>query len=137
MEAALRARLKNSRAVDAQIRAAIHWVATHPDGRVEQLSRWLGLSSRQLQRRFTVAVGYGPKLFQSVLRFQRLLHFAGKTCSHRSLARLAADAGYSDQAHMTREVRRFSASPPSALLQSSRSTLALSALVQTPGSADQ
>jgi AraC-like DNA-binding protein len=72
-------------------------------GRIEQLSDWIGFSNRQLRRRFSAAVGYGPKMFQSVLRFQRLLHLAGNKNAPRNLARLSADAGYADQAHMTRE----------------------------------
>jgi AraC-like DNA-binding protein len=82
-----------------------------------------------LQRRFSAAVGYGPKTFHSVIRFQRLLRIAGQR--KRSLADLAASAGYSDQAHMTREVRRFSNELPTTLLQSAESTLLMSDLFKT------
>ena len=129
MEAALIERVANSPPADEATLAAIQWIAQHPQGRVEQLSKWLGWSSRQIQRRFTTAVGYGPKLFHSVFRFQRLLHLAARTGVQRNLAELAADAGYSDQAHMTREVQRFSGKPPSLLLQSSACTLRLSSLI--------
>lgn len=129
MEAVLLTRAASASPADNAIRAGIQWMARHPHGRVEQLSHWLGLSSRQIQRRFTMAVGYGPKLFQSVLRFQRLLHLAGGTGVRRNLAQIAADADYADQAHMTREVRRFSGNPPSVVLQSLRCTLGLSGLV--------
>ena len=74
METALLARVAKASPVYIATKAGIQWIARHPHGRVEQLSQWLGLSSRQIQRRFTAAVGYGPKLFQSVLRFQRLLN---------------------------------------------------------------
>lgn len=133
MQKAVRDRLANSSPVDNTTTAAIQWVARHPRGRVEELSRLLGLSSRQIQRRFTAAVGYGPKLFQSVLRFQRLLYSAARAGAPANLARFAADTDYADQAHMTREVQRFSGNPPSVLLQSSRCTLRLSGLVQTAG----
>ena len=129
MEAALLARVANARPVDNATKAAIQWMARHPHGRVEQLSQWLGLSCRQIQRRFTAAVGYGPKLFQSVLRFQRLLYLASDGGVQGSLAQFALEAGYADQAHMTREVQRFSGKPPSMLLASSRSTLRLSGLI--------
>ena len=129
MEAALLARIANAHPVDNATRAAIQWIARHPHGRVQQLSRWLGLSGRQIQRRFSAAVGYGPKLFQSVLRFQRLLFLASDAGVQRSLAQFAADAEYADQAHMTREVGRFSGKTPSMLLPSSRSTLCLSGLI--------
>ena len=113
---------------DPIVNACIQWLGRHPHGRVGQLSRWVGISSRQLQRRFSESVGYGPKSFQSILRFQRLLHFADRAGGRRSLADLSADAGYSDQAHMTREVQRFSGSAPTALFQSAQSALQMSDL---------
>jgi AraC-like DNA-binding protein len=107
MEAALLDRLAQANPVNEAVRAAIQWLGQHPDGHIEQLSRWIGFSSCQLQRRFTTAVGYGPKMFQSVLRFQRLLNLTRHARAPRNLAQLSADAGYADQAHMTREVAFF------------------------------
>jgi AraC-like DNA-binding protein len=49
----------------------------------------------------------------------------------RSLVDLAACAGYNEQAHMTREVRRFSNEPPTTLLRSAESTLLMSDLFKT------
>jgi AraC-like DNA-binding protein len=128
MEAALLDRVANASPVDEAAKAAICWISRRPHGRVEQLSQWLGLSNRQIQRRFIAAVGYGPKLFQSVLRFQRLLHLA-EPGVHANLAQLAAEAEYADQAHMTRELQRFSGNPPSISLPSARCTLRLSGLI--------
>ena len=136
MERALLSRLSRSDPVDEVTRAAVRWLSDHPHGRIQQLSQWIGVSSRQLQRRFTSTVGYGPKMFQSVLRFQRLLNLAGSTSAPRSLAQSSADAGYADQAHMTREVRRFSGTPPTVLLQSARCALRLSDLLNTTGCED-
>jgi AraC-like DNA-binding protein len=129
MEAALLNRAARARPIDSTTRNAIQWIAQHPHASVEKLSPWLGLSSRQIQRRFVAAVGYGPKMFQSVLRFQRLLHLAAEAGIPGNLAQFAADAEYADQAHMTREVQRFSGTTPSVLLPSSRSTLGLSSLI--------
>ena len=116
---------------DQVVAASIRWLARHPHGRVEQLSHQIGLSHRQLQRRFSAAVGYGPKIFQSVLRFQRLLNFASGPRAPRSFADLSALAGYADQAHMTREVRRFANCTPTILLQSAECTLRMSDLFKT------
>jgi AraC-like DNA-binding protein len=129
MESALLERLAHPGPVDHAICAAILWLAAHPHGRISQLSPWLGCSSRQLRRRFASAVGYGPKTFQSVLRFQRLLSLATRAAAAPSLAQFSMDAGYADQAHMTREVQRFSGSPPTVLLRSARCTLSLSSLL--------
>jgi AraC-like DNA-binding protein len=116
---------------DQVVAASIRWLARHPHGRVGQLSQRIGLSHRQLQRRFWAAVGYGPKIFQSVLRFQRLLNYASGPRAPQSFADLAADAGYADQAHMTREVRRFANCTPTILLGSAECTLRMSDLFKT------
>lgn len=116
---------------DGAVAASIQWLARHPHATVEQLSQWIGISHRQLQRRFSAAVGYGPKLFQSVLRFQRLLNLASRPATPLSLADLAAVAGYADQAHMTREVQRFAGCTPTALMPSAACTLRMSDLFKT------
>jgi AraC-like DNA-binding protein len=108
---------------DHAVLAGIQWLSRHPQSRIQQLSRWIGISERQLHRRFLAAIGYGPKMFQSVLRFQRLLKAGRETGASRGLADLAAIAGYADQAHMTRDVRRFANVRPTALLPSAESTL--------------
>ena len=96
----VRARL--TRAPDALVRAA----ATGADP---------NLGARQLRRRFADAVGYGPKTLQRILRFQRFLALAQTSTE---LARLALEAGYADQAHLTRECSRLAGLPPAALLAS-------------------
>jgi len=74
-----------------------------------------GLGARQLRRRFADAAGYGPKTLQRILRFQRFLALAQ---TRTNLARLAFEAGYADQAHLTRECTRLAGLPPAALLAS-------------------
>jgi AraC-like DNA-binding protein len=110
--------------------AAIAWLARHPRGRIQELSQWLGLSNRHLQRRFAAAVGYGPKVFQSVLRFQRLVSLSNRASNRLNLAARSWEAGYADQAHMTREVRRFSGIQPTVLLDSAGAALELSGLLR-------
>lgn len=135
LQGLLLSHLAHAASSDSMVNASIQWLARHPHGRVGQLSRWIGISSRQLQRRFSESVGYGPKSFQSILRFQRLLHFADRAGRRRSLAELSAVAGYSDQAHMTREVQRFSGCAPTGLFRSAPSALQMSDLFKPP--ADQ
>jgi AraC-like DNA-binding protein len=100
-------------------RAALALARPHAQPDVAVLARGVGLSERQLRRRFEAAVGYGPATLARVLRFQRFLRLAEKETggpAPATLARLAADAGYADQAHLAREVRRLAGMPPSALL---------------------
>ena len=47
-----------------------------PAARFEQVAGTVGLSERQLRRRFHAAVGYGPKTLQRVYRFQRFVQRA-------------------------------------------------------------
>ncbi|WP_286163070.1 hypothetical protein [Streptomyces sp. NRRL S-495] len=67
----------------------------------------------------TDAVGYGPKTLHAVLRFRRAVAWAGSgggAGALPGLAEVAARAGYADQAHLTREVRRWSGVSPTVLL---------------------
>lgn len=131
LEATLLNLLARLAPIDPITSASIRWLARRPHGRVGHLSRWMGIGSRQLHRRFSASVGYGPKAFQSILRFQRLLYFAGCPNHRRGLAELSVDAGYADQAHMTREVQRLSGCPPTVLLQSAQCALQMSDLFKT------
>jgi len=65
------------------------------------------------------------------LRFQRLLNFASGSGDQQSFADLAVLAGFADQAHMTREARRFANCTPTVLLRSAECTLRMSDLFNT------
>jgi transcriptional regulator GlxA family with amidase domain len=110
---AVRLRLRAAERVDPLARAAALGLAA-PGARVAALGETLGISERQLRRRFAEAVGYGPKTLARVLRFQRFLALAA--ASPHDLAGLAFAAGYADQAHLTRECRQLSGHTPSQLL---------------------
>jgi AraC-like DNA-binding protein len=85
------------------------------DARVAGLADRIGLSERQLLRRCTSALGYGPKTLARILRFQRFRALAAAR-SGAGLAALAADAGYADQPHLTRECVRLAGVTPTAFL---------------------
>ena len=62
----------------------------------------LGISQRQLQRRFRAATGLTPKQFARLRRFRHAI--AELLCAEpRSCASVAVDAGYADQSHLVRE----------------------------------
>jgi AraC-like DNA-binding protein len=91
-----------------------------PQARVEQVADEVGISMRQLRRRCDAAVGYGPKVLQRVLRFQRFVRRID--AGHTDLASLAAEAGYADQAHLTRECVQLAGVTPTALAKLRRGT---------------
>jgi AraC-like DNA-binding protein len=124
--------LDTRRAPDPSVAQAIQWLAENPGAQVQRLAGRLGMSSRHFQRRFVSAVGYGPKLFHRIVRFQRLLAQAEQVHRPRTLAALAAALGYADQAHMTREVVELAGVTPRALLGRTPSALAMSELFKTP-----
>ena len=100
------------RSIEPDARAA-RAVRLLEDDTVDEVASSLGLSARQLHRIFEVNVGVGPKAFQRVRRFQRFLQRADAGVP---LASAAADAGYSDQAHMSRDVRGLSGITPARLI---------------------
>lgn len=83
--------------------------------RVSVLAESVGLSERQLRRRLHAAVGYGPHTLESIMRFERARRMARQGLQPGRLAELALTAGYSDQSHLTREVRRFAGTTPGEL----------------------
>ena len=114
IEGLIAAQLRESRP-DSLVLAATRRLG-FPGSRVDWLADALGISDRQLRRRFHQAVGYGPKTLDRVLRFRRLVSRARAIDSgDGDLARIAADLGYADQAHMTRECLSLSGMPPARL----------------------
>ena len=101
-----------SGAGDDLVREAVFRLRCGEDS-VQRLARATAVSERQLRRRFERGVGYGPRTLRRVLRFQR---FLGLAQGGGSLARIAADAGYADQAHLVRDCRRLAGITPTALL---------------------
>lgn len=69
--------------------------------RVDDLARDAGLSTRSLQRLFTDYVGVGPKWVILRYRVHEAIERAGGAVDW---AAVAAELGYSDQAHLVREV---------------------------------
>jgi AraC-like DNA-binding protein len=85
-----------------------------PAARTEDIAGQVGLSERQLRRRVRAAAGYGPKTLQRVLRFRRFVRMLD-AAEPPDLATAAVQAGYADQAHLTRECAALSGLTPAAL----------------------
>jgi AraC-like DNA-binding protein len=108
---AVAARLRDARPPDALVARAAALLARGAS--VSATSREVALGARHLRRRFHDAVGYGPKTLQRVLRLRRFLAIAEAT---PDLARAAAEVGYTDQSHLTRECADLAGLTPAALL---------------------
>jgi AraC-like DNA-binding protein len=86
---------------------------------VAALAAETGWSDRHLRSRFREETGLTPKAAARVIRFDRArrrLQVLATSGEQPSLASLAADCGYYDQAHLAREFRELAGCAPSAWL---------------------
>ncbi|GAA1945554.1 helix-turn-helix domain-containing protein [Amycolatopsis minnesotensis] len=84
--------------------------ATGGTVRISGLADELSMSRRHLARRFHDQVGMAPKTAARILRFERAAELVADPS--RSFAQVAAETGYADQAHFTRELRALTLRTP-------------------------
>jgi len=101
--------LQRHRIVDT-VREAL---ALDPRIRVVQLARQAAVSPHHLSRIFAAETGQTISAYRNCLRARIALERVA--AGERSLARIAADLGFADHAHLTRVVRRQAGAPPSNL----------------------
>lgn len=94
--------------------AEVGWVwrrltASRGSARVQRLATEVGWSRKRLWARFTAQLGITPKRAARLIRFDRAAHLLA---SGRSPAVVAAESGYADQSHLSREVADFAGSTP-------------------------
>jgi transcriptional regulator GlxA family with amidase domain len=95
-------------------RRAIHLLEDGAEVRVERVAERLGVTARHLRRAFTENVGIGPKEFARTVRLQSALRMA---TSSSDWGRIAAEAGYSDQAHLIHDFRELIGFTPGAYVK--------------------
>jgi AraC-like DNA-binding protein len=122
LQAHLLQEFRRAVSVDPVVREAVTALMPWYPVNIDTLAAHLALSASQLRRRCLNAVGVSPKVLQRTLRFQGFLALAqaGATASGRrgadGVAGLAVDAGYADQAHLSRECLRLTGLTPRQLL---------------------
>lgn len=79
---------------------------------VAAVAKEVGWSRRHLTHRFAAEFGVAPKQLDRIVRFERASSLLKRPDRPR-LADVAADSGYADQAHMSREWRELAGCPPS------------------------
>jgi AraC-like DNA-binding protein len=100
----------------ASVRAALRELEA--GAKVAELAERIALSARQLRRHFRELVGISPMECAAIFRLQRAAE-SMTARGRRSLAEIALDAGYCDQAHMNLEFRKRVGAPPGAWLAAS------------------
>jgi AraC-like DNA-binding protein len=97
-----------------EVTHAWHLLArSHGKGPISEIARQVGWSHKHLITKFKQQIGVAPRLAARLLRLSVVWrHFD----DDQSWARIAAESGYTDQAHLTREFRRFTGTTPGALV---------------------
>lgn len=88
---------------------------SHGGVAVADLADEIGWSRRHFAGRFREQIGLAPKPTARVLRFQRAVELLGETRT-RTIAGVAAAAGYADHSHLVREFRGLAGCAPSELV---------------------
>ena len=104
-------RMRRGPAVHPAVASAWRELAfCHGDIRIAAIAKRLEWSRKHLSQRFQEEIGLPPKQVARIFRFNRLLALAKSGDAH--WAGLAAECGYADQAHLTREFAEFTGTTP-------------------------
>ncbi|MGW1742759.1 helix-turn-helix domain-containing protein [Nocardia sp. NPDC001965] len=112
-EAALAGRHETGRAVDPEVGFA--WqrmVRSRGQIRIERLAAEVGWSRKRLWSRFGSQIGLTPKRAAQLVRFD---HAAHRLAAGHNAALVAADSGYADQSHLSRDVVAIAGITPAAV----------------------
>lgn len=93
--------------------AAAALLREHPDIRIGDLVKRLGVSHRSVIAHFRAATGLNPKVFAQLVRFHRFVEAVSTGADPADWTGVAADVGYYDQPHVIRAFRRFTGWTPS------------------------
>ena len=105
-------RLRGGRPLSPAVASAYRELAfCHGNVRIETIAARLEWSRKHLSRRFQEEIGLPPKVLARMLRFNRILDLAARQ-GRADWADLAAECGYADQAHLTREFAEFAGTTP-------------------------
>ena len=95
------------------VRSELSWawqrLHRNPSQRVADLAEEIGWSRRHLAATFTAEYGVGPKQVARLVRFQRA---RALLATGRSIGSVAAETGFADQAHLTRDFRDLAGCTP-------------------------
>jgi len=114
LDSFLEQRLAGAIDPDPMIAWARRRLEGHDAPSIASLASETGWSRKHLTARFRDRTGFTPDTYRRLARFERFWR-AIAAAPDSGLAALAAETGYHDQAHMTRDVRAFSEMTPGQL----------------------
>lgn len=80
--------------------------------KVKEIANVLDVSIRTLERQFKEILGFPPKQFIRLVRFQKTVEKLKRMNKFRNLTDIAYESGYSDQAHFIKDFKLLSGKPP-------------------------
>jgi len=102
---------------DPLIAAAVAWFEQGSEAkRIDDLTRYIGLSQSALERRFRRIVGVSPKKYAFLVRLRRAVRLRATGVD---LTTVAHAAGYFDQSHFIKDFRRATGSAPNTFYRQS------------------
>lgn len=112
IEAFLQSRLASAETIDRIIKSTVETMLT-ANGQlsVAELSKQINLNRRQLERKFSSAIGLSPKQLSKTIRLQSTLKMLINK-KFTSLTALAYQGEYFDQAHFIKDFREFTGLTP-------------------------
>ena len=87
---------------------------------VQHVADEIGWSTRTLQRQCVAVYGYGPATLRRVLRFREAVRLLR---SGHTVADAAAQVGYADQSHLSRQVRELAGVPAGRLYSGAKRSI--------------
>jgi AraC-like DNA-binding protein len=104
--------LSSSHAIDALAKTSVE-ILLNSSGQVsiDILAQEVQTSRRQLERKFSSAIGLSPKQLSKIIRLQATLKMMNEK-QFSSLTALAHENGYFDQAHFVKDFKEFTGLSP-------------------------
>lgn len=84
---------------------------------VHEIADILNVSTRTLERQFKKSLGFPPKLFIRLVRFQEAVEKIRKPDRAQRLTDISYECGYSDQAHFNHDFMAFYGDTPSSFIE--------------------
>jgi len=105
-------RLADTETIDRMIKSTVNTILT-ANGQlsIDELSKQIKINRRQLERKFSSAVGLSPKQLSKTVRLQATLKML-LTGQFTSLTALAYQGEYYDQAHFIKDFKEFTGLTP-------------------------
>ncbi len=112
VEAFLLSRLTDSQTIDRIVKATVETILSGSGQlSVEALSKQTNINRRQLERKFSLAIGLSPKQLSKTIRLQATLKMLLNK-NFTSLTALANQGEYYDQAHFIKDFKEFTGLTP-------------------------